>query len=131
MKPGEDTTQASETGSNQDPATQTKAAEGSKGAKSGESKSTDAKLAKENESLKKQLASLTKKLNDSETEKKHSAPVITHTDGKQYKVNVPQFRLGDETYTAADLKENSEVVDELLEMKSHILEEIKPTKASK
>ena len=48
-------------------------------------------------------------------------PVITH-QGKHYRVLAPEFDLNGETVKATDLKDNKEVVEQLLAKKSGILQ---------
>lgn len=58
---------------------------------------------------------LQEKLEAAKVEGKLQAKVITYK-GEKYVVTIPKFRLGDESYTAEDLDNNSKLVENLLKM---------------
>lgn len=58
---------------------------------------------------------LQEKLEAAKVENKLQAKVITFK-GEKYAVTIPKFKLGDESYTAEDLDNDSKLVEKLLKM---------------
>lgn len=78
-------------------------------------------LLSENQALKEQLKELAEHVKTSEVSHEANRVVIKHKN-KSYFVNAPQFRHNGEVYKAKELSKFPEVIEDLLDSESSILE---------
>lgn len=81
----------------------------------------NAQLEAENEVAQQIIEEQETRLKEANLQGADSHPVVTH-EGEHYRVVLPQFQYGSKVYAAADLKNNQELVAQLVKDESGVLE---------